>query len=101
MEAAGAVNWSITGATTRPPETQRGDVAPQGECMASYFLFGAIGQCPQCGDHRFSGPAVLEPSSSVTCHKCGHVCTVDVAVTTALKSGVVKKLSDHRVVQGS
>ena len=69
--------------------------------MANYFLFGAIGQCPQCADHRFSGPALLEPSSNVTCHKCGHVCTVDVAVTTALKSGVVKKLSDHRVVQGS
>jgi hypothetical protein len=29
------------------------------------------------------------------------VCTVAEAVTTALKSGVVKKLSDHRVVQGN
>ena len=38
--------------------------------MASYFLFGAIGQCPQCGDHRFSGPALLPPDTSVTCHKC-------------------------------
>jgi len=68
--------------------------------MANYFLFGAIGQCPQCSDHRFSGPALLAPDKSVTCHKCGHVCTVDEAVVTALKSGVVKKLSDHRVVQG-
>jgi uncharacterized protein (DUF983 family) len=69
--------------------------------MANYFLFGAIGQCPQCGDHRFSGPALLAPDTSVTCHKCGHVCTVEEAVATAIKSGVVKKLSDHRVVQGS
>jgi hypothetical protein len=30
---------------------------------------------------------------------CGHVCTVEVAVAAAMKSGVVKKLSDHRVVQ--
>jgi formate hydrogenlyase subunit 6/NADH:ubiquinone oxidoreductase subunit I len=69
--------------------------------MANYFLFGAIGQCPQCADHRFSGPPRLTPDASVTCHMCGHVCTVEAAVTTALKSGVVKKLSDHRVVQGS
>ena len=69
--------------------------------MASYFLFGAIGQCPQCGDHRFSGPARLTPDANVTCHKCAHVCTVNVAIHTALKSGVVKKLSDHRVVQGN
>jgi len=69
--------------------------------MASYFLFGAIGQCPQCGDHRFSGPPLLAPDQSVTCHKCGQTCTVEAAVTTALKSGVVKKLSDHRVVQGN
>ena len=48
--------------------------------MANYFLFGAIGQCPQCGDHRFSGPALLAPDASVTCHKCGHVCTVEAAV---------------------
>jgi hypothetical protein len=67
--------------------------------MANYFLFGAIGQCPQCGDHRFSGPALLTPDASVTCHKCAHVCTVDIAIHTALQSGVVKKLSDHRVVQ--
>ena len=69
--------------------------------MPNYFLFGAIGQCPQCGDHRFSGPPLLTPDASVTCHKCAHVCTVDVSVATALKSGVVKKLSDLRVVQGS
>ena len=69
--------------------------------MASYFLFGAVGQCPSCGDHRFSGPPLLAPDKDVTCHKCGHVCTVAVAVTTALGSGAVKKLSDHRVVQGS
>jgi formate hydrogenlyase subunit 6/NADH:ubiquinone oxidoreductase subunit I len=68
--------------------------------MANYFLFGAIGQCPGCGDHRFSGPPRLTPDSSVTCHMCGHVCSVETAVLTALKSGVVKKLSDHRVVQG-
>jgi uncharacterized protein (DUF983 family) len=69
--------------------------------MANYFLFGAIGSCPQCGDHRFSGPALLTPEAGVTCHKCGHACSVETAVQTALKSGVVKKLSDHRVVQGS
>ena len=67
--------------------------------MASYFIFGAVGECPQCGDHRFSGPALLSPAASVTCHKCGHACTVEAAVATALKSGTVKKLSDHRVVQ--
>jgi hypothetical protein len=37
----------------------------------------------------------------VTCHKCGLASTVAAAVETALKSGLVKKLSDHRVVQGS
>jgi hypothetical protein len=68
--------------------------------MASYFLFGAIGQCPQCTDHRFSGPPLLAPETKVTCHKCGHACTVETAIATALESGVVKKLSDHRVVQG-
>jgi hypothetical protein len=68
--------------------------------MATYFLFGAVGQCPQCGDHRFSGPAMLATDTAVTCHKCGNVCSVEVAVATALKSGVVKKLSDHRVVGG-
>ena len=67
--------------------------------MASYFIFGAVGQCPHCGDHRFSGPAVLTPDSTVTCHKCGEACTVAAAVATALASGAVKKLSDHRVVQ--
>jgi hypothetical protein len=69
--------------------------------MANYFLFGAIGQCPHCGDHRFSGPPLLAPDLNVTCHKCGRVCTVEEAVAAGLKSGVVKKLSDHRVVQGS
>ncbi|MPZ38269.1 MAG: hypothetical protein GEU95_09395 [Rhizobiales bacterium] len=68
--------------------------------MANYFLFGAIGQCPHCADHRFSGPPMLAPDKIVTCHKCGHVCTVAEAVDAGLKSGVVKKLSDHRVVQG-
>jgi hypothetical protein len=68
--------------------------------MASYFIFGAVGQCPQCSGHRFSGPALLETATSVTCHKCGHECTVEIAVKTALDSGSVKKLSDHRVVQG-
>ena len=69
--------------------------------MATYFIFGAVGQCPACSDHRFSGPAVLAPDSILTCHKCGHVCSVELAVQTALKSGAVKKLSDHRIVQGS
>jgi hypothetical protein len=68
--------------------------------MANYFIFGAVGQCPACADHRFSGPALLVPDSHVTCHKCAHVCTVAAAVQTALQSGAVKKLSDHRVVQG-
>jgi len=39
--------------------------------MANYFLFGAIGSCPQCADHRFSGPALLTPEASVTCHNAG------------------------------
>ena len=43
--------------------------------------------------------ATLTPADSVTCHKCGNVCTVASAVETALASGAVKKLSDHRVVQ--
>jgi hypothetical protein len=68
--------------------------------MPTYFIFGAVGQCPACADHRFAGPPLLAPGTSVTCHKCGHECTVETAVLTALKSGVVKKLSDHRVVQG-
>ena len=69
--------------------------------MASYFIFGAVGQCPHCADHRFSGPAMLTTDATVTCHKCGQDCTVATAVATALKSGAVKKLSDHRVVQGT
>jgi uncharacterized protein (DUF983 family) len=68
--------------------------------MATYFIFGAVGQCPACADHRFSGPALLATASRVRCHKCGHECTVETAVATALESGSVKKLSDHRVVQG-
>jgi hypothetical protein len=52
--------------------------------MATYFIFGAVGQCPDCADHRFSGPAMLAPETSVTCHKCGHACTVKTAVETAL-----------------
>jgi hypothetical protein len=69
--------------------------------MATYFIFGAVGQCPACADHRFSGPAVLATGSSLKCHKCGEVCSVELAVQTALSSGAVRKLSDHRVVQGS
>ena len=68
--------------------------------MATYFMFGAVGQCPACADHRFSGPAVLAPASEITCPKCRRICTVAVAVETALGAGAVKKLSDHRVVQG-
>ena len=67
--------------------------------MASYFIFGAIGTCPDCGDHRFSGPITIAPDTSVTCHRCGHVATVTDAVRTGLSAGTVKKLSDHRVVQ--
>ncbi|OLB70668.1 MAG: hypothetical protein AUI16_24950 [Alphaproteobacteria bacterium 13_2_20CM_2_64_7] len=69
--------------------------------MATYFIFGAVGQCPACADHRFSGPATLAPETSVTCHKCGHACTIKTAIETALASVAVKKLSDHRVVHGS
>jgi len=69
--------------------------------MASYFIFGAIGTCPECGDHRFSGPITIAPATSLTCHKCGHVATVEDAVRTGLADGVVKKLSDHRVVQNN
>ena len=55
--------------------------------MASYFMFGAIGQCPHCADHRFSGPPLLTPAASVTCHKCGQACSVETAVATALNRG--------------
>ncbi len=41
---------------------------------------------------------MLAPETSVTCHNCGQACTVATAVETALASGAVKKLSDHRVV---
>jgi hypothetical protein len=68
------------------------------EPMASYFIFGAVGQCPTCGDHRFSGPMTIEPQTSVTCHKCKQGCSIEKAVLTALAAGTVKKLSDHRVV---
>lgn len=67
--------------------------------MASYFIFGAVGTCPSCGDHRFSGPPVLTTNSSVACHKCGQACSVEDAIETALDANSVKKLSDHRVVQ--
>jgi len=67
--------------------------------MATYFIFGAIGTCPGCGDHRFSGPITIAPDTAVTCHRCGHVATVAEAAQTGLASGAVKKLSDHRVVQ--
>ena len=66
--------------------------------MATYFIFGAVGQCPHCGDHRFSGPMTIEPQTSVTCHKCRQVSTIEQAVLTALAAGTVKKLSDHRVI---
>jgi len=66
--------------------------------MASYFIFGAVGKCPACGDHRFSGPPVLTTEAVVTCHKCGQTCSVEEAVDAALDSNTVKKLSDHRVV---
>src|SRR3989442_6732513 len=56
----------------------------KGARMATYFLFGAVGQCPQCKDHRFSGPARLATDTPVTCHKCGYVCTVEAAVAAAL-----------------
>jgi hypothetical protein len=67
--------------------------------MATYFIFGAVGQCPHCADHRFSGPPSLTATATVTCHKCGQSCTAEEAVATALRSGAIKKLSDHRVVQ--
>src|SRR5207302_7494962 len=37
----------------------------QGDHMANYFVFGAIGQCPQCADHRFSGPRSEEHTSEL------------------------------------
>jgi hypothetical protein len=73
--------------------------ARKGFPMATYFIFGAIGTCPGCGDHRFSGPISIAPDTSVTCHRCGQVTTVAEAAQTGLASGAVKKLSDHRVVQ--
>ena len=65
----------------------------------SYFIFGAIGTCPGCGDHRFSGPMTIAPDSSLTCHRCGQVATVTAAVEAGLTTGTVRKLSDHRVVK--
>ncbi len=38
----------------------------QGGVMATYFIFGAVGQCPACADHRFSGPAMLAPEASLS-----------------------------------
>src|SRR3981081_1318378 len=70
--------------------------ATKGFRMATYFIFGAIGTCPGCGDHRFSGPITIAPDTSVTCHRCGRVATVAEAAQTGLASGAVKKLSDHR-----
>ena len=49
---------------------------------------------------RFS-PYPIAPATSLTCHKCGHVATVEDAVRTGLAHGVVKKLSDHRIVQSN
>ena len=43
----------------------------------------------------------IAPATSLTCHKCGHVATVEDAVRTGLAHGVVKKLSDHRIVQSN
>ena len=52
--------------------------------MATYFIFGAIGTCPGCGDHRFSGPITIAPDTSVTCHRCGQVATVATTALTAI-----------------
>ncbi len=52
------------------------------------------------GDHRFFGSITIAPDTTLTCHKCKHECSVEAAVLTALEAGVVKKLSDHRVVGG-
>jgi len=69
--------------------------------MASYFIFGAIGTCPECGDHRFSGPITIAPATSLTCHKCGHVATVEDAVRTGLADGRRQEAqrSSHRAEQ--
>ena len=65
--------------------------------MPSYFIFGALGTCPSCGDHRFSGPMELAPDSALTCHRCGHACSAETAAQTGLGKGKIKKLSDHRI----
>jgi len=44
------------------------------------FLAGADGKCPNCGGHRFSGPAELRMDEKVTCLTCGHVPTVEEAL---------------------
>lgn len=66
--------------------------------MPSYFIFGAVGTCPSCGDHRFSGPMELSADSALTCHRCGRTCSAEDAARRGLTSGKLKKLSDHRIV---
>jgi hypothetical protein len=48
--------------------------------MPEYISPGGIGECPKCGNNRFSGPDVVQRDARITCVNCGAVCTVDDAV---------------------
>jgi hypothetical protein len=56
------------------------------------FLFGALGQCPKCGNHSFNDTAKLRPADNVTCAspQCGHVCTVDEAIQAGRDAAAIK-----------
>jgi hypothetical protein len=45
--------------------------------MTEVITHIAIGVCMMCSNKRFSGPSTLQPGITVTCAKCGHVCTID------------------------
>jgi hypothetical protein len=46
-------------------------MAHKGGVMATYFIFGAVGQCPTCADHRFSGPGDAFPLPALREKKAG------------------------------
>jgi hypothetical protein len=91
-------SWRRSRRRARRLETARGRAPPgqfPGERARCYrfptrrrdgHLFHLRCSRPACADHRFSGPATLAPETSVTCHKCGHACTIKTAIETALAS---------------
>src|SRR5580704_15023411 len=48
--------------------------------MPEYMIRAGIGECPKCGNNRFSGSAAIQPDTRISCVNCGAVCTVDDAV---------------------